>query len=180
MSRTLKIYLTHSLANLQEPYRKNLHDLYRGQSTRTVPWKSSWPIPWPIYKSHTVKIFMAHSVANLNELHRENTHVLVRGQSKCAVPWKSKWPFLGQSTWAIPWKSTWPVPCPIYVGRTVKIYTTHSVFSRQEPYRENLYEPCHNQPTWCVPSPVYIFDAFTMEDKKCTQQLRQVSLTDFF
>jgi len=33
MSRAVEIYLTHSLSNLQEPYREHLHDPYRDQFT---------------------------------------------------------------------------------------------------------------------------------------------------
>jgi hypothetical protein len=94
----MKIYLIHSVANLQEPYRENLHDPVRGQSKWATPRKYTCPSPWPIYiyMSRTVRMYMTRSVSNphgsycenLRGPYRENVHDPFRVQSTGAVSWE--------------------------------------------------------------------------------------------
>ena len=174
MSRTVEIYLTHSLADLQEPYLENLQDPYRGQFTWAVPWKSSWPIPWPIWMNHAVKIHMSYSVA---EPYLENLHdpflviymsrtvniYMTRSVSNLHGPYceNLRGPFRDQSTWAVPWKSTRPIPCSVDRSRIVTICMSLAITNLDDAYVHQ-----------------YIFGVFTLEDIKSTQHLRQVCLTD--
>jgi hypothetical protein len=145
------------MANLNEPH---------GENTR--------PSPWP---SRTVKIYMTFLVQTTWAVPSISTWpvpwpiypgrtvkiYMTRSVSNLPGPYceNLRCPFRVQSTWAVPWKSTRPIPCSVDRSRIVKICMSLAINNLDDTYVHQ-----------------YIFDAFTLGYKKCTQQLRQICLTD--